>query len=95
MFGSKRGISRREMLRLMGVGTVGTALGSHLAYAQSVPESGTFRFQIESGPGTDFVAVVDAFIEEHPEITVEFSQVKRRWSASIGSASRWKRALLI
>ena len=76
MNSSRNGISRRDMLRLMGVGTVGTALGSQMAYAQSVPESGTLRFQIESGPGTDFVAVVDAFIAEHPEIDVEFSQIE-------------------
>ena len=76
MNSSRNGISRRDMLRLMGVGTVGTALGSHMAFAQSIPESGTLRFQIESGPGTDFVAVVDAFIEEHPEIDVEFSQIE-------------------
>jgi len=73
---SSKGISRREMLKYIGLGAVGSALGSNVAFAQSVPESGTFRFQIESGPGTDFVAVVDAFIAEHPEITVEFSQVE-------------------
>ncbi len=76
MNSSKRGISRRDMLRMMGVASVGTALGSGMVYAQSIPESGTLRFQIESGPGTDFVAVVDAFIAEHPEIDVEFSQVE-------------------
>ena len=70
-----RALSRRDMLRLMGIASVGTALGSRVA-AQSIPESGTFRFQIESGPGTDFVNVVNAFIEEHPEINVEFSQVE-------------------
>ena len=71
-----KGVSRREMLKYIGLGAVGSALGSNIAFAQSVPDSGTFRFQIESGPGTDFVAVVDAFIAEHPEITVEFSQVE-------------------
>ena len=71
-----KGISRREMLKLMGIASVGSALGSQMAYAQSVPESGTLRFQIESGPGTDFVAVVDAFIKEHPEIDVQFSQIE-------------------
>ena len=43
---SKRGISRRDMLRMMGVASVGTALGSGMVYAQSIPESGTLRFQI-------------------------------------------------
>ena len=76
MNSNSNGISRRELLKFMGIGAVGTALGTNLAFAQAVPDSGTFRFQIESGPGTDFVAVVDAFIAEHPEITVEFSQVE-------------------
>ena len=77
MVSSKRGISRREIVEVDGRWhELEPPLVPSMAYAQSVPESGTLRFQIESGPGTDFVAVVDAFIEEHPEIDVEFSQIE-------------------
>lgn len=80
-------ISRREVLKLMGIAAAGSALAGCVQVVPApVPAApagptaapataGKVRFRIETGPGKDFEQVVAAFQQEFPDIEVEFTQV--------------------
>ena len=80
-------LTRRSLLQLMGMTTVGLAVASCTAVAPAVPPAaeesgaaaagptGKLRLQMETGPGKDFEQVIAEFEKEYPAVDVEFTQV--------------------
>jgi|GEM_PF-6267619 len=94
----EKSVNRRQLLGTTSKGAIAASLaaggvtsfgiGSDRALAQEPvgPTEGSFRFQVETGPGKDFELVVAEFMKEIPGISVEFSQLD---PAAVGN--QWAR----
>jgi len=79
--------SRRETLKLMALAMAGTGLAACQVAAPAAPAvseapeelapatTGSVRLQMQTGPGKDFVEVIEAFKTDVPGIEIEFTQV--------------------
>ena len=72
---SKNKLTRRNMMKLMGATAGASMITLPGNLSANIPNSGKLRFQIETGPGTDFLKVVEEFRKDVPGIKVDYSQV--------------------
>ena len=72
---SNKKLTRRNMMKLMGATAGASMITLPGNLSANIPNSGKLRFKIETGPGTDFLKVVEEFRKDVPGIKVDYSQV--------------------